>query len=357
LVAVSFLDLSRALGAERQALAAALDRIVASGRLVLGPEVEAFERDWAAYLGTTYAVGVASGTDAIELALRALEIGPGDEVIVPSLTAPACGSAVLRAGAELVLADVDDSTLVLDPSSVAQAASPSTRAVLAVHLYGRPAPLAALERLGVPVVEDAAQAQGLRIGDHLAGTVSRLGCFSFYPTKNLGALGDGGAVVTSDAELADRLRALRQYGEHERYRGELAGVNSRLDELQAAFLRARLTLLDTGNARRAAIALAYDDALGRRSPAGVHHLYVIRVRDRERFREELAARGIATLVHYPYALHEQPAYASCRRVGSLDASERAAREIVSIPCYPELRDDEVAAVCAALSELRDELAA
>jgi dTDP-4-amino-4,6-dideoxygalactose transaminase len=324
---------------------------------VLGAEVEAFERDWAAYLATPHAVGVASGTDAIELALRALEIGPGDEVIVPSLTAPACGAAVRRAGAELVLADVDDETLLLDPASVAEAAGPSTRAVLAVHLYGRPAPLSALERLGLPVIEDAAQAHGLRIGDRAAGTLARVGCFSFYPTKNLGALGDGGAVVTGDAALADRLRALRQYGEVERYRGELSGVNSRLDELQAAFLRARLTSLDAGNARRAAIALAYDEALGRRSPAGVHHLYVIRVRERDRFREELAARGIGTLVHYPYALHEQRAYAACRRAGSLAVSERAAREVVSLPCYPELRDDEIEAVCAALSELRDELAA
>jgi dTDP-3-amino-3,4,6-trideoxy-alpha-D-glucose transaminase len=324
---------------------------------VLGAEVEAFERDWAAYLATPHAVGVASGTDAIELALRALEIGPGDEVIVPSLTAPACGAAVRRAGAELVLADVDDETLLLDPASVAEAAGPSTRAVLAVHLYGRPAPLSALERLGLPVIEDAAQAHGLRIGDRAVGTLARVGCFSFYPTKNLGALGDGGAVVTGDAALADRLRALRQYGEIERYRGELSGVNSRLDELQAAFLRARLTSLDAGNARRAAIALAYDEALGRRSPAGVHHLYVIRVRERDRFREELAVRGIGTLVHYPYALHEQQAYAACRRAGSLAASERAAREIVSLPCYPELRDDEIEAVCAALSELRDELAA
>jgi dTDP-3-amino-3,4,6-trideoxy-alpha-D-glucose transaminase len=324
---------------------------------VLGAEVEAFERDWAAYLATPHAVGVASGTDAIELALRALEIGPGDEVIVPSLTAPACGAAVRRAGAELVLADVDDETLLLDPASVAEAAGPSTRAVLAVHLYGRPAPLSALERLGLPVIEDAAQAHGLRIGERAAGTLARVGCFSFYPTKNLGALGDGGAVVTGDAALADRLRALRQYGEIERYRGELSGVNSRLDELQAAFLRVRLTSLDAGNARRAAIALAYDEALGRRSPAGVHHLYVIRVRERGRFREELAGRGIGTLVHYPYALHEQQAYGACRRAGSLAASERAAREIVSLPCYPELRDDEIEAVCAALSELRDELAA
>ena len=318
---------------------------------MLGPEVEAFECEWAAYLGAQHAVGVASGTDAIELALRALGIGPGDEVIVPSLTAPACASAILRAGAEPVLADVDERTLVLDPASAASVVGPSTRAVLAVHLYGRPAPVAELAGLGVPVIEDAAQAHGLRIGDRAAGTIARIGCFSFYPTKNLGALGDGGAVITDDAELAETLRALRQYGERERYRGELPGVNSRLDELQAAFLRTRLASLDVGNARRVEIARAYDAALGRSSPEGVNHLYILRVPSRDRVQAALAHGGVGTLVHYPYPLHDQGAYASCRRAGSLEVSERSAREVVSLPCYPELRDDEVAAVCAVLSDL------
>jgi dTDP-4-amino-4,6-dideoxygalactose transaminase len=312
--------------------------------------VAAFEREWADYLGATDSVGVASGTDAIELALRALEIGPGDEVVVPSLTAPACGAAVLRTGAELVLADVDPKTLVLDPISVASVVGPRTRAVLAVHLYGRPAPVAELEALDVPVIEDAAQAHGLRLGTRAAGAVARIGCFSFYPTKNLGGLGDGGAVVTNDPELAESLRALRQYGERERYRGELRGVNSRLDELQAAFLRARLPRLDAGNARRAAIAAAYDAAIGHRSPDGVHHLYVLRTPSRDALRASLETRGIETLVHYPYALHEQPAYAACRRGDSLDVSAQAARNVVSLPCYPEMRDDEVAAVCDALTE-------
>lgn len=308
--------------------------------MILGPEVEAFEREWAAYVGAESAIGVASGTDAIELALRALEIGPDDEVVVPALTAPASAAAVVRAGAVPVLADVDPETLLLDPASAAAAAGPRTKAILAVHLYGRPAPVAELGSIGPVVVEDAAQGHGIPV----TGTA----CFSFYPTKNLGAIGDAGAVVTGDPELAERLRALRQYGERERYRGELRGVNSRLDELQAAFLRTRLRALDAGNARRAEIARAYDNVLGRPSPEGVHHLYVLRVPDRDGFRAALAAKGVETLVHYPYALHQQPAYASCRTGGSLEATEQAVREIVSLPCYPELRDEEVEAVCSAL---------
>jgi dTDP-4-amino-4,6-dideoxygalactose transaminase len=351
LVAVPFLDLSRALAADRAALTDAFERALASGRLVLGGEVEAFEIEWAAYLGVAQAIGVASGTDAIELALRTLGIGPGDEVVVPSFTAPACGAAIVRAGAEPVLADVDERTLTLDPLSARELIGERTKAVVAVHLYGRPAAVDELAALGPPVVEDAAQAHGLHIGERLAGTIGTIGCFSFYPTKNLGALGDAGAVVTDDRELAERLRVLRQYGERDRYRGDIRGVNSRLDELQAPFLRLRLQALDAGNARRAAIAQAYDDALGHASVHGVHHLYVMQTTDRNGVRAALAERKIETLVHYPYALHEQAAYSACRRAASLAVSESAAREVVSLPCYPELRDDEVDAVCAALSEL------
>jgi dTDP-4-amino-4,6-dideoxygalactose transaminase len=316
---------------------------------VLGPEVEGFEQDFAAYLGASYCVGVASGTDALELALRALGVGPGDEVVVPALTAPATAAAVLRAGAAPVLADVDAESLLLDPERAAEALGPRVRAVVPVHLYGRAAPVEPLLALGPDVVEDAAQAHGLRLPGGAAGTLGRAGCFSFYPTKNLGALGDGGAIVTGDPVLAERVRRLRQYGEDERYRSVETGVNSRLDELQAAFLRAGLELLDEGNARRARIAAAYDEALGRPSPPGVNHLYVVRHRERDRLREELAGHGIGTLVHYPYALHEQPAFAACRRGSSLAESERGAREVLSLPCYPELTDAEVEAVCAALA--------
>lgn len=352
-----FLDLSRSGARRRDALSAALDRVLVSGRFVLGEEVAAFEDEFGAQLDGAEVVGVASGTDALELALRVLDIGPGDEVIVPSLTAAATGAAVFRAGARLVLVDVDPATLVIDPECAAEAVGPRTRAVVPVHLYGRAAPVRALGALGVPVVEDAAQAHGLRIDDAAAGTVGAVGCFSFYPTKNLGAIGDAGAVATRDPELADRVRRMRVYGERERYRSEDPGVNSRLDELQAAFLRVALKTLVAENTRRAAIADVYDQAYGRPSPTGVHHLYVVRHHERDRLRDELSREGVGTLVHYPWALHEQPAFASSRAGSSLEESTRAARELLSLPCHPDLSDAEVEHVARALRRALDRLSA
>ena len=354
---VPFLDLARSGARRRDAFRAALDRVLASGRFVLGDEVASFEAEFGALLDGADVVGVASGTDALELALRALDVGRGDEVLVPSLTAPATGAAVLRAGAELVLVDVDPVTLVIDTERAAEALGPRTRAVVPVHLYGRAAPVEALGTLGIPVVEDAAQAHGLRLGGVPAGTVGALGCFSFYPTKNLGAIGDAGAVATRDPELAERIRRLRTYGERERYRSEEPGVNSRLDELQAAFLRVGLETLLAENARRAAIAEIYDEALGRPSPAGIHHLYVVRHAQRDRLREELAREGVGTLVHYPWALHEQPAFAAARAGSSLEESARAAREVISLPCHPDLSDAEVEQVAGALRRALDRLSA
>lgn len=345
---VRFFDAERAYAAQRDELRAAFDAVMTSGRLILGPQVEAFERELADAVGSQFAVGVGSGTDAVELALRALELPPGSEVICPNLTAVATPTAIVRAGHIPVLVDVDKEMLVIDPEQAQAAVSPATRAVVAVHLYGRPAPIEELAKLGLPVVEDAAQAHGLDLGSQRAGSAGLLGCFSFYPTKNLGGFGDGGAVTTSDTELAARVRELRAYGERPRQFACAVGANSRLDELQAALLRVRLRRLDDDNRRRAEIVARYDVALGRPSPRGVHHLYVVRPPRRDEFRARLAEAGIETAIHYPWGIGEQPAFASARRHGELEVSTRAAREVVSLPCYAHLGFDEEAVVAEQL---------
>jgi dTDP-4-amino-4,6-dideoxygalactose transaminase len=320
--------------------------------VVLGPEVEQFEAEFAEVAGTSHAVGVASGTDALELALRALELRPGSEVLCPNLTAVATAAAVIRAGLEPVFVDVDPETLTLSVEQAAAALTRETAAIVAVHLYGRPAPVAALTEPGLPVVEDCAHAHGLQVDGRPAGSVGRLGSFSFYPTKNLGAFGDGGAVTTSDPKLAERVRSLRAYGEEADGRVTKPGLNSRLDELQAALLRVRLRRLGQDNERRAAIAETYDAALCRRSPPGVHHLYVTRSPRRDELRDALTRAGIETAVHYPVALGDQPAFAGARHGGALETSETAAREVLSLPCYAHLTSDEEQRVAAELEILR-----
>jgi dTDP-3-amino-3,4,6-trideoxy-alpha-D-glucose transaminase len=333
-VRVPFFDPRRAYEAQREELDAAFRRVMASERIVLGPEVEAFEREFAELTGTAEAVGVGSGTDALELALRALDLPPGSEVICPNLTAGATPTAILRAGHRPVLVDVEPESLTIDAAKAADAAGPQTRAIVAVHLYGRPARVAELLELGLPVIEDAAQAHGLRRGGGVAA------CFSFYPTKNLGAFGDAGAVVTSDRELAERVRELRVYGERPRHFANRLGTNSRLDVLQAALLRVRLPRLAEENRRRAEIAAAYDAALGRTSPEGVHHLYVLHSDRREELRAQLAEAGVETAVHYPWTIAEQPAFETARSGSGLDASTAAAREVLSLPCYAFLTEAE-----------------
>lgn len=345
---VRFFDPRRAYEAQRDELDEAFRRVLASDRIVLGPEVEAFEGELAELTATAAAVGVASGTDALELALRALELPPGSDVLCPNMTAPATPTAILRAGHRPVLVDVDSDTLTIDAARAADSVSDETTAVVAVHLYGRPAPVDELLALGLPVVEDAAQAHGLVIGGRPAGSMGVAGCFSFYPTKNLGAFGDGGAVVTSDLQLAEAVRELRSYGEQPRHFARREGANSRLDELQAAFLRVRLRRLEPDNRRRAEIAAAYDEALGRPSPDGVHHLYVVRTGRRDEVRSQLAAAGIETAVHYPWTISEQPAFEAARRGNRLDASTAAAREVLSLPCHAHLTDPEQERVVAAL---------
>ena len=358
---VPFADLRRATEAVRADLDAATKRVLDSGWFVMGEEGRAFEREFADWCGAAHAVGCASGTDAIELALRALGVGPGDEVVTQANTCVPTIAGIERAGATPVLCDVDPDAGTMDPESLRRTIGPATRAVVPVHLYGQCADVDALrESAGdLPLVEDCAQAHGATLDERAAGTMGELGTFSFYPTKNLGAVGDGGAVVTSDGALDERLRLIRTYGERERYVHVEHGVNSRLDELQAALLRAKLPHLEAWNERRAGIAASYDAALegaavrplarlpGRRS---VFHLYVVRSLDRDAFRARLSDAGIGTLVHYPQPIHAYAPYRDLRRdPDGLAAAETLATEVVSLPLYPELTDDEVEHVARALA--------
>lgn len=361
-MSVPFLDLRRRHAPLRHELDEAMSAVVGDGRYVGGPRVEAFERDFAAFCGAEEAVGVASGTDAIELALRALGIGPGDEVITAANTCVPTVAGIEAAGATPVLVDVDERTFTLDPGELDDATTARTRAVMPVHLYGRCADMGAIadhaRRHGLHVVEDAAQAHGAALGGRRAGTLGSAAAFSFYPTKNLGALGDGGAVVTNDAEAAAAVRELRSFGERRDGAAVRRGSNSRLDPLQAAVLSVELPLLEGWNERRRTLAERYRDELAdlvtvpAEAPGehAVHHLFVIRSPRRDELARELERRGVGTLVHYPRAVHEHPAYRELARPGRLERSERLAREVLSLPLYPELSDEEATAVVAAVRD-------
>lgn len=357
---VPYLDLARAAAEEEPELSAAVLATVRRGRYVLGDEVAAFEAEWAAACGVARAVGVANGTDAITLALVALGVGAGDEVVTVSMTCAPTATGILRAGATPVFVDVLEDRLTMDPAALEAAVTPRTRAVLPVHLYGRVADVDAIgafaKARNLVLVEDCAQAHGAAWRGRPAGTFGRAAAWSFYPTKNLGALGDGGAVTTHDAELAGRVARLRAYGYATKDDSQEVGFNSRLDELQAAALRVRLRRLAAANRRRAEIAARYDAALGaalRVPPAArpderpAHHLYVVRVPDRDAFRARLSVLGIGTDVHYPRAVHEQPAFARLPR-GPLPVTEHAAREVVSLPLHPHLTDAEAERVVEAV---------
>jgi dTDP-4-amino-4,6-dideoxygalactose transaminase len=337
-------------------------RVLASGWYILGEEVAAFEREFAAYAGASHAIGVASGTDAIQLALRALGVGVGDEVATVSHTAVATVAAIELSGATPVLVDIDPETFTMDAACLERAMNRHVKAIVPVHLYGHPADLAAIlpiaGRHGAAVIEDCAQSHGAALGGRATGTWGHAGAFSFYPTKNLGALGDGGAVLTSDVELAARIRALREYGWRERYVSSEAGLNSRLDEMQAAILRVKLHYLDAENARRREIASWYNQLLAGLpltlptvsiSATHVFHQYVVRTALRDPLRDHLKQSGIGALIHYPVPVHLQPAYRG--RVilaGTLASSEAAAREVLSLPMFPELPGNAVERVCAAV---------
>lgn len=348
---------------------AAIAAVLDGNRYILGPQTQEFEQEFAAYLGVAYAVGVGSGTEALHLALRACQIGAGDEVITVSHTAVATVSAIELAGAAPVLVDIDPATYTLDPDLIERSITPRTRAIIPVHLYGGAAhlnPIVDLARkYSLKLIEDCAQAHGARYADRVVGSYGDVACFSFYPTKNLGAIGDGGLVATNDPEIAENLKLLRQYGWRERYVSEVAGWNTRLDELQAAILRVKLRYLDEDNAKRRALAASYDEQLAgvvtlpieladnatRANTRHVYHLYVIRHPQRDALRAHLRECGIGTAIHYPVPIHLQPAYRGrLGDEGSLPETERAAREIVSLPMYPELDVDEVQTVAQAIRE-------
>ena len=348
-------------------LQTAIDRVIHSGWFILGPELEAFETQFATYVGVKHAVGVATGTDAIELALRAAGIGPGDEVITVSHTAVATVCAIERARALPVIVDIDPVSYTIDPGQVEAAITTRTAAILPVHLYGQPADMTSLEAIAkrhqLALIEDCAQAHGAVHRGRMAGSIGKLAAFSFYPTKNLGAYGDAGAVVTNDSALADRLRRLRNYGQAERYNAIEPGINSRLDELQAAILSVKLAHLDEQNVARRQLAAIYGESLhGVTVPVvlpgnqHVFHLYVVRHPQRDAMRGWLETRGVGTAVHYPVPVHLQAAYAHLGlREGSLRVTEQCAREVVSLPMYVGLTTDDVYRVGALVSEAAGEI--
>ena len=327
---------------------AAIAEVLNGDSLVGGPQVSAFEAEFALSTGAAHCVGVNSGTDALALALRALGVGPGDEVITVALTAAGTAHAILHAGAEPRFVDVDDDTWVMDPIAAEAAITPRTKAILAVHLYGRPAPAedlrAIADRRGLFLVEDCAQAHGATLNNRPVGSFGHVGAFSFYPTKNLGALGDGGAVVTDDLALAERVRALRSYGWPTKSRISMTiGYNSRLDELQAAVLLALLPHLGTGNSERRAAAAQYRSRLGGArlqlpldDRGAVYHQFAIRVADRDTVAARLETKyGVRTAVHYTPALHHQPAFADFPH-GPLPVTERLCDQLLSLPIQPEI---------------------
>lgn len=340
----------------RSEIDAAIERVLRGGWFILGEEGEAFEAEWADYCGVAHAVGVGNGTDAIHLGLRAAGIGHGDEVVVPALTAAFTALAVSLAGATPVFADIDPQRYTLDPAALEAAITPRTAAVIPVHLYGCPAAMDAILEIAnqhnLLVLEDAAQAHGACYQGVRVGGLGDLAAFSFYPSKNLGAYGDAGAVVTDDAELAEKVRALRHGGQRGTYQHDLLGTNSRLDEIQAAILRAKLPHLNAWSQRRRALAARYDAGLSDYEdlvlPAApcdvehVYHLYVVRTPLRDALRDYLAGARVTTSVHYPQGVHRQKAYAYLRyEQGSCPNAETAASQILSLPIFPQLSDLEV----------------
>jgi dTDP-4-amino-4,6-dideoxygalactose transaminase len=365
-------DPGAAYRAQRDAIDEALGRALDSGWYILGGEGAAFEREFAEWLGIPRAVGCANGTDALVLILRGLGIGPGTTVATVSHTAVATVAAIEMVGATPLLLDIDPDTYTMDPDELVAVLEdlppglPPIHAVIAVHLYGQAcdlAPmLAACNAAGIPLIEDCAQAHGATLGGRKLGTLGTAAAFSLYPTKNLGALGDAGILATADVELADRIAAIRQYGWKSRYISDMVGVNSRLDELQAAVLRVRLPLLDGTNRRRNEIAAAYDAVLAdsaiitpaRRDGAGhVFHQYVIRHPARDRLAALLKEQGVGTGIHYPMPVHRQPAYLDRVALGPAGCreTEAASREILSLPMFPELTDEQVERVCEALRQV------
>ncbi len=367
---IPFQDLPLQIEQLRPKLEPAIDRVLRHGQFILGPEVGAFESAWAKYCHTADAIGVGSGTDALQLTLRALGIGRGDEVITAANSFIATAEAVSYAGAQPVLVDCDLDHYLIDPAAIAAAITPRTRAIIPVHLYGQPAnwdAIAAIaQRHGLALIEDAAQAHGATLADNrTCGSLGTAAAFSFYPGKNLGAFGDGGAVNTSDAAIAHQVRLLRNWGSVVKYHHEIQGYNSRLDTLQAAVLAVKLEHLSEWNDRRAAIAIRYGELLAgtpglvlpQRAPwtgRHVYHLYVVRLLEhgRDEAIRSLAEQGVQAIVHYPVPIHLQKAYAGLGyRAGDFPHAERAARSVLSLPMFPEMTPDQIERVAAALRDV------
>ncbi|GAB4136346.1 MAG: DegT/DnrJ/EryC1/StrS family aminotransferase [Planctomycetota bacterium] len=370
---IPLLDLCRQDGERLDALRAAFERVLASGHFILGPEVEAFERECAEFLGSPFAIGVSSGTDALLLALMALGIGPGDEVICPAYTFFASAGSIWRTGAKPVFVDIDPGTFNCTAEAIGRAITERTKAIMPVHLYGRCCDMAGIMAVAserrIPVVEDAAQAIGATRDGKAAGTFGTFGCFSFFPSKNLGCLGDGGLLTANDADLAERARVLRVHGGKPKYHHSLVGANFRLDALQAAFLRAKLPHLSADTERRRrnaalyersfrAAGIAADRSLGSSVvlpeivPGHIVNQYVIRTGGgrRDALRDALQRQGIGTEIYYPIPLHLQPCFAPLGySQGDFPESERAARETLALPVFPELRADEIERVVAAIA--------
>ena len=335
----------------RTELLAAAETALSRGHYILGPDVSAFEREAASYCGAGFGVGVNSGSDALTLALRALDIGPGDEVITTPFTYIAPAESIHQVGAKIVFADIHPRRFTLDAEDVARRVTSRTKAIIPVHLFGQAAPLKALQSLGIPLVEDCAQAIGATLDDRPVGGLGALGCLSFYPTKNLGACGDGGMVLGNDPTLEKKLRMLRVHGIQKRYHHDLHGYNSRLDDLQAALLRVKLPHLNSWNNRRAAIAARYDAGLRdlpvelpETAPGNrhVYHVYALLADRRDALQTHLADRGVPTLIYYPQPLHLQQCYADQGwKAGDYPVAEAVSRRILPLPMYPELTDEQV----------------
>jgi dTDP-4-amino-4,6-dideoxygalactose transaminase len=370
---VPFFNLTRQYRLIEDEILAVTRKVYEKGRFILGEEVSAFEAEFAAYCGVRYAVAVGSGTDALCLAMRASGIGAGDEVVTVAQSFVASALAISFTGARPLLVDIDPETYTMDPEAVEGLLKRRNRqkkrvkAILPIHLYGHPAAMEALEevadRNGLILIEDACQAHGAEYRRKKAGSFGALGCFSFYPTKNLGAYGDGGAVVTDDRTLAEKVKLLRCYGETQKYHHLVKGTNSRLDEVQAAILRVKLKYLDQWNEARRKKAHAYGNLLSslpvvrpieKESCRHIYHLYVVRSRRRDRLQTFLKGRGIDTLIHYPIPIHLQKAYRKLGyHRGDLPSTEQCSREILSLPFFPEITDDETQEVADGIRSFFD----
>ena len=359
------LDLKAQYLSIREEIKIAIDTVLESQHFILGPEVQGLEREIAAYVDSKFGIGVASGTDALMLALKACDIGPGDEVLCPSFTFVATANAVSLLGAEPIFIDIDPTTFTIDPSKIDKSVSPRTKAIIPVHLYGQAADMDAIMGIArtqkLRVIEDCAQAIGAAYRGKRVGTFGDFGCFSFYPSKNLGGFGDGGMIVTASEALAERVRSLRNYGAVKKYFSEEQGWNSRLDEIQAAILRVKLRYLDKWTAARRERALRYDALLRNIpgletpvvSPRGTHvfHQYTIRVPQRAQVQNSLAEAAISTSVYYPSPIHLQPIYRSLGyKPGDLKETEKAANEVLSLPIYPELTEAQMQRVTHAIAD-------